>query len=317
MSATDAPAPAAPSKGRVFLRRLVSFSILWFAVIGALFFSGRAVSNTFFLVIMAALAGLGLVEFYSMAARRGLPCFPRWGVVGGVALMVCTFFKVADAPGALRPVMGDANDFETAFVVLFVLGMCVLRFRMATDAPGLTAMAVTLLGLMYVPWLLNFVAKINFYPGIGAQAGHFYLLFFILVTKFSDTGAYCTGSLIGRHKMCPSISPGKTWEGFVGAVATSVGVSLLFAHLAGPRLPGMTLIHAAALGALLGVAAVVGDLVESLFKRETGVKDSGRWFPGVGGVLDVLDSLLFNAPLMYFYMRWVMHPEAAVSASPF
>ena len=109
--------------------------------------------------------------------------------------------------------------------------------------------------------------------------------------------------------MIPRISPGKTWEGFGGAIAVSTGASLLFAHLAGPRLVGMTPLHAALLGVLLSSAAVVGDLIESIFKREAGVKDSGRFFPGIGGILDLLDSLLFNAPLMYLYLRHVLtHP---------
>ena len=126
------------------------------------------------------------------------------------------------------------------------------------------------------------------------------------MTKFSDSGAYAVGSLIGRHKMIPRISPGKTWEGFGGAIVVSTGTSLLFAQLAGPHLPGMTWIHATILGVLLSMTAVVGDLIESIFKREAGVKDSGKFFPGIGGILDLLDSLLFNAPIMYLYLRHVL-----------
>ena len=106
--------------------------------------------------------------------------------------------------------------------------------------------------------------------------------------------------------MIPRISPGKTWEGFGGAILTSVLASLLFAHLARGHLIGMTVTHAVILGVVLGVAAVVGDLIESLFKREAGVKDSGKYFPGIGGILDLLDSLLFNAPIMYLYLRHVL-----------
>jgi phosphatidate cytidylyltransferase len=129
------------------------------------------------------------------------------------------------------------------------------------------------------------------------------------VTKFSDCGAYVVGSLIGRHKMIPRVSPGKTWEGFGGALLGSVLASLACAHFAAGKLVGMTPTHAVVLGLALGGAAVVGDLIESIFKREAGVKDSGRFLPGIGGILDLLDSLLFNAPLMYLYLRHVLtHP---------
>jgi phosphatidate cytidylyltransferase len=106
--------------------------------------------------------------------------------------------------------------------------------------------------------------------------------------------------------MIPRISPGKTWEGFGGAIAVSTAASVVFAHLLGDKMPGMNLTHAVVLGVLLSSAAVVGDLIESLFKREAGVKDSGHFFPGIGGILDLLDSLLFNAPIMYLYLRHVL-----------
>jgi phosphatidate cytidylyltransferase len=199
-----------------------------------------------------------------------------------------------------------ANDFETSLIILFVLGLCVRQFASRSNTAGILAISTTLFGLMYVPWLLNFIQKINYFPRIN---GPFYVLYFILVTKFSDTGAYAVGSLMGKHKMIPRISPGKTWEGFAGAVLASTLASVVFAHFAGDRLTGMNWKHAVVLGLILGTAAVVGDLIESLFKREAGVKDSGNFFPGIGGVLDLLDSLLFNAPLMYLYLRHVLtHP---------
>jgi phosphatidate cytidylyltransferase len=157
---------------------------------------------------------------------------------------------------------------------------------------------------MYVPWLLNFIQKINFFS--PPVQGHYYLLYFVLVTKLSDCGAYMVGSLIGKHKMIPRISPGKTWEGFAGAIVVSTAASVLFAALAGSHLAGMTPGHAVILGVILSISAVVGDLIESLFKREAGLKDSGRLFPGIGGILDLLDSLLFNAPLMYLYLRHIL-----------
>src|SRR5512132_2634382 len=108
---------------------------------------------------------------------------------------------------------------------------------------------------MYGPWLLNFKQKLNFFPRAN---GHFYLLYFILITKLSDTGAYAVGSLIGRHKMIPRISPGKTWEGFGGAIMVSTGASLVFTRLFGDRMPGMTQFHAIVLGVVLSSTAVIG-----------------------------------------------------------
>ena len=218
--------------------------------------------------------------------------------------MVGTFLHCTGKLG-LHESPSRVNDFEASFLILFVLGLCVRQFASRSNTAGILAISTTLFGLMYVPWLLNFIQKINFFPGIE-NGGRFYVLYFILVTKFSDTGAYAVGSLIGRHRMIPRISPGKTWEGFAGAIAVSTLASALFAHLAGEKLTGMNWKHAIILGILLSTAAVIGDLIESLFKRETGVKDSGRYFPGIGGILDLLDSLLFNAPLMYLYLRHVL-----------
>jgi phosphatidate cytidylyltransferase len=297
--------PPSPSKAQVFFRRLTSTAVLWAIVLGAMFSGREWLSHTVFLLLMGLLATGGLMEFYGLVAKRGLACFPKFGVIGGVVLMVATFLHLRGWLG-IHDSPARVNDFETSLLILFVLGLCVRQFTAKDNPRGLEAIATTLLGLMYVAWLLNFMQKVFFFPSVD---GRFYVLYFILVTKFSDTGAYVVGSLIGRHKMIPRISPGKTWEGFAGAVLVSTGASVLFARLAGDRLAGMTPGHAVILGVILSVAAVVGDLIESLFKREAGVKDSGRFLPGIGGILDLLDSLMFNAPLMYVYLRHVLtHP---------
>jgi phosphatidate cytidylyltransferase len=296
------PAPQ-PSKGAVFLRRLASFAVLWTIVLVALFSPFKLVSDYFFLVIMVFLAAAGLAEFYGMAGKAGHECYAGCGVFGGVLLLAATFVDVSGEFGlSARP--SRVNDFESSFFILFVLGLCIRQFLSRHTAKGIVAISTTLFGLMYVPWLLNFIQKINFFS--PPVEGHFYLLYFVLVTKFSDCGAYAAGSLFGRHKMIPRISPGKTWEGFAGAVVVSTAASVVFAAAAGRHLAGMTTLHAVILGVILSVAAVVGDLIESLFKREAGLKDSGRLFPGIGGILDLLDSLLFNAPLMYLYLRHIL-----------
>jgi len=302
---SDAAAAAqTPSKAQVFLRRLITTVILWTVILAGLFSSSMLISDGVFLLIIFLLALAGLAEFYGLAEKRGLASFKWCGLLGGALLMVGTFLNLTGHLGASGS-PARVNDFETGFIILFVLGLCVRQLVSRNGATGMVAIATTLFGLMYVPWLLNFIQKINFFPGVQ---GKYFLLYFVLLTKFSDTGAYAVGSLIGRHKMIPRISPGKTWEGLGGAIVLSTAASLVFVHFLGDKMTGMNWLHATVLGVLLSVTAVIGDLIESLFKREAGVKDSGRFFPGIGGILDLLDSLLFNAPIMYLYLRHILTP---------
>jgi len=298
------PTPPTLSKRQIFLRRLLSFVILWTVILVGLFSGEKLVSDCVFLVIMVLLAGAGLWEFYGLVEKRGVVCFKYCGLIGGLLLMVGTFFNLNGMLG-LNNSPARVNDFETSFLILFVLGLCVRQFLARNNTTAVLSIATTLFGLMYVPWLMNFIQKINFFKHVDGD-GHFYVLYFVLITKFSDVGAYSVGSLIGKHKMIPRISPGKTWEGFGGAIVVSTIASLLFVHFAGSKMPAMNWGHAVVLGVVLSATAVVGDLIESLFKREAGVKDSGRIFPGIGGILDLLDSLLFNAPIMYLYLRHVL-----------
>jgi phosphatidate cytidylyltransferase len=310
MSDAKAPIPAPQSKLKIFARRLTSTVILWTVVLTALFSRNKVLSDYVFGATMVFLAITGMIEFYGLVQKRDLVCFKGWGIFGGVLLMVGTFLNLKGYIGT-QGSPARVNDFESIFLILFVLGLCLRQFFAKSNTAGILAISTTLFGLMYVPWLLNFIQKIQFFSFAGSLAGtgKIYVLYFILVTKFSDTGAYAVGSLIGKHKMIPRISPGKTWEGFGGAILVSTGASLLFAHFFGDQMAGMNWKHAIVLGVILSVSAVVGDLIESLFKREAGVKDSGKLFPGIGGILDLLDSLLFNAPLMYLYLRHVLtHP---------
>lgn len=293
-----------PSKGMVFLRRLLSTLCLWAVVLGGLFSGNPAISSGVFIVVMLTLVATGQLEFYNMAKTKGLPCYRGLGVWAGCILFFATWLHSAGLLGIYdKP--ARVNDFETILVIAFVLGLCVRQFVAKDNSQGIVTMAVTLFGIMYVAWLLNFVQKIYFFQHPKVE-GAYYVVYFIVVTKFSDMGAYLVGSLIGKHKMIPRVSPGKTWEGFGGAIVISTGGSLLFAHLFRDHMVGMTPMHAVILGVMLSIAAVIGDLIESLMKREAGVKDSGNYFPGIGGILDLLDSLLFNAPLMYLYLRHVL-----------
>ena len=155
----------------------------------------------------------------------------------------------------------------------------------------MAALPVIWLGLMYVPFLLGFLLLIRALPG-----GPAWMVYLLGMTWAVDAGGYFVGKGLGRHKMAPVLSPGKTWEGAVGGGIAGVGFSLL----AGRFLPGT---HPGAemwlIGLLLSVTGQVGDLAESVFKRQAGVKDSGHLLPGHGGMLDKVDSLLFNAPVLY------------------
>ena len=133
-----------------------------------------------------------------------------------------------------------------------------------------------------------------------------FVIFLLLVTKFSDMGAYVFGSLFGRHPFAPHISPKKTWEGFFGAIGSALfGAYWLYALMPG-KLSGLRFEDVTVLGLTLGFAAVIGDLAESIIKRSAQAKDSSHILPGIGGTLDLIDSVLFTAPLMYFYLRLVI-----------
>ena len=312
MSEPDNSPKKNDSKAAVFVRRLSSTVVL----LGVLFWgllSGSAISVALVGGLIMLLNIVGLLEFYGMVKENQLPRFKWLGIAGGVVLLGTVFLYLSGLAAKLfglgPPTIAGAAELETALLAVFLIVVSVRRVFVHPAPPSFSINGGTVLGVLYVSWLLCFVLKIFFYPLAENAAfdGGVCLLFFILVTKCSDIGAYSLGSLIGRHKMIPKVSPGKTWEGFAGAILLSTAVALVFAHYFGEtKLGGMTLLHAALLGLLLAVGAVVGDLVESVFKRDSGVKDSGAFFPGIGGILDLLDSLLFNAPLMFLYLRLVL-----------
>jgi phosphatidate cytidylyltransferase len=136
------------------------------------------------------------------------------------------------------------------------------------------------------------------------MTGRMMVLYLIAVVKISDVGAFFTGRSLGKHKLFPRLSPKKTWEGLAGGVLSSLGMSLAFYWFTNGALGKVAfgLHDAIILGLILPIVAVIGDLFESLLKRAAGVKDSGAIIPGMGGVLDVLDSLMFGAPVLYAYV---------------
>ena len=156
---TTAAAPA--SKGKVFARRLLSSVILWSVVITALLSGPGLLANSVFLIVMLTLAGCGLLEFYHIVERRDMVCFKAWGMFGGLLLIGATFFYLSGLLGQ-QSAPAKANDFETSLIIIFVLGLCLKQFVSKTNTAGILAISTTLFGLMYVPWLLNFIQKINF-----------------------------------------------------------------------------------------------------------------------------------------------------------
>jgi phosphatidate cytidylyltransferase len=301
MAAT--PPAQAPSKSLVFLRRTASTLGLW-GVVGAAFASQNAIA---YLGLIVVLIALSTFEYFQMLRNAGVKCFTGFGhalSLGYSAALAACFLRPQANPalGLEAPVTLDAAAVAIAAIGAF----CLQLRRPIRGLEPLQAVAVNVLGFVYIPFLFGFAARLVFLvPGTGQVPGALLLLWLIAVTKFTDMGAYLTGSLIGKHKMIPHVSPGKTWEGFGGALA--------FAQLAGCGLfalfPNQLAIlggwpHVIALGVILALLSVVGDLAESILKRSLNAKDSGRMLPGIGGALDLIDSLCFTAPALYFYLKW-------------
>jgi phosphatidate cytidylyltransferase len=235
--------------------------------------------------VVALAAFLGLWEFNALLAARGVRPFR---LVGGlVAAAVFVEVVAVDAPALWAvPVLPIA--------LLLLLGAMLQR---ADDIPNaVPAAAATLLGACYLGALGGALAALRALPPADVGAWRLTLLFAIIMS--ADSLAFFAGSAFGRHKLAPRISPGKTLEGLGGGLVGGILAALVVRRLGLPSLP---LLDAIALGAVVAGLGVVGDLAESLLKRWAGVKDSGALFPGHGGMLDRLDSLLFGAPVLYYY----------------
>ena len=261
--------------------------------------------------IVMVLSALVQLEFYQIAAKSGYVPVPRFGLLLGTLWIAIT----AAIPCSDR--LGVAECAASGMVglgpILFLFLAYVLFRRSFTSPIG--TIAVTLFGFFYVPFLLSFFLRI---AQLGATATLFsmpdsrvglYTLFALLAaTKLSDMGGFAFGMAFGRHKMCPSISPKKSWEGFVGSVVGAMLMTTLFRWVAMrnewaadcPVWDHVTLQVALVAGFAIAVCGTLGDLIESRFKRECGVKDSATFMPaGMGGFLDMFDSILFVPALFY------------------
>jgi len=269
--------------GRGMVRRLAS-AIVLLPVFVLIVVKAPAFLFNGLVVIASAVALWELTRLFELGGR---PVYRVPAVVAGTAVTAAFGVSRTAEPFAL----------PTLALALAVLGvLAVPIFRGA--APSTEPAANTLLAVMYVGWLLGYGILLH-----GASPrGDELVLFVVGVTWVGETMAYVVGSTLGRHKLAPVISPRKTVEGAVAQVIASVLTGLA---LGAWLLPGCGLWVALAAGALLGVVGQVGDLTESVIKRSVGTKDTGGIIPGHGGVLDRIDSLLFNLPAA-FYFFWLL-----------
>ncbi|MDD5428248.1 MAG: phosphatidate cytidylyltransferase [Candidatus Omnitrophica bacterium] len=263
------------------LTKRILTSILMLTLAGLVIF---LFPNWVFSLLASVMIGIALMEFFNLVEKKNIFIYKYIGVAIGMCVPVLIYFQ-----------MGGEGYFtlEPFFIVIACLFIFVLQFIRRDSSQSLSSIAVTLFGLLYIAWFFSFFIKIKF-----LQNGALLVAFLIIVTKMGDVGAYLVGNAIGKHPLIPRISPNKTVEGTIGGLAFSV----MSAVAAKSFLPHFPYGHLVVLGVLLGILAQVGDLAESLLKRDCAVKDSGAVLSGFGGMLDLIDSLLFTTPIFYFYI---------------
>ena len=244
------------------------------------------------LAVGAMLAGV--YEFWLLAKRVGAKPDVVVGYAAAAALLVAFYFNTLEWLWLILPAFVIA-----ALVAEMLRGAPFDKMILSVGATVLGVLYVVLLGGHLVAVRTGFPERVSAVPESLSLSTHL-LSFFFLVLMGSDTGAYYTGRALGRHKLAPNVSPGKTWEGAVGGLVASLLMATLAHYWFFPEL---SLVAALALAAVMNVLGVVGDLTESALKRGAKAKDAAQILPGHGGLLDRLDSLLFNAPLIYYFAR--------------
>lgn len=239
-----------------------------------------------FLVLVLLLALASINEFYNMTkAREFNPAY--W--VGNFF----TIFFIVFAYYALKKNWEPAHSAILTGAVLVTLGAGLFLKR---EKDTMVDVALTVLGMIYIGWFYSYLLFIRALSEYGA-----YLFFLMVVIWANDITAYLVGKLLGRHKLFPSVSPGKTVEGSMAGLLFCLVSASVFGYYA-----GFDLTHSLILGAIIGIVAQIGDLIESLIKRDAGVKDSSSLIPGHGGILDRMDSFILAAPVYYYYLVWVL-----------
>ncbi len=247
-----------------------------------------AAGGWYFTGLIMALLGLASWEFWRMYQAGGLS--------PAIGIMLPSVLALA---GARHIWQFEYSDLILAAAIITAMVLHTLRFSEGTRSQAID-FTITLGGILYVGWLGSYLISIRDLPG-----GQWWLLLTIPAIGFGDAGAYFIGSRIGKHKMAPHVSPNKSWEGYIAGVIFTILGGYLFASLWQVRYPAITPLHGIIIGSILGILAPLGDLGESMLKRQFGIKDTGRIFPGHGGVLDRLDSWLFGAVIGYYLITFL------------
>ena len=242
-----------------------------------------------FAAIATFLIIAGLYEFFKLLEKKGIYIYKYFGIAIGVIIPISIFLEFE-----------LTRNWEFLCIVAALLSLFLLQFTRRQNSQAVVGISTTLFGILYVSWLFSFIIKIRLLP-YGASL----VAAVILITKSGDIGAYLIGSKWGKKSLIARISPSKTVEGTIGgllfAVLMAVVSKLFLPDLFIFSFPRLILI-----GAALGLLGQLGDLSESLIKRDCQVKDSGKMLPGMGGILDLMDSLLFTVPAFYFYISTVL-----------
>ena len=278
--------------------RVISALVLAPLALGVIYLGGLPLAT----FLAAAAAGCAW-EFFRLARHTGVDPLDPLGIplAGAVPLVV-----YAAAAGVYRPSLA-----VPATALLVVLASVI--WARGTGGRPIGSAAATVLGILYGGGLLSFGYALREHPyAVGDRAGTALVAFPLVLTWASDIGAFFVGRTIGGRKLIPAVSPGKTVSGALGGLVVTVIAAWAYVRfiLAPTALLGMSAPGVILFGALISVAAQVGDLAESLFKREASVKDSSRLIPGHGGLLDRLDSLLFVLPVAYLLFEWLLRPAA-------
>ena len=284
----------APSPGRQDLRKRLLTAI----VLGPLFLMAVAIGGVVFLFAVLALVGLGAWEFYRLAAVKR----PRPRILPGLGLALLFPVLFFLEPASSLTVSG--------VLALGVVGVALAQLLDEGSDEALGSVSITVYGAVYVGLLFGHFVLIReisrVVPGMPYWWGAVLVGLTVVLAWLNDSAAFVIGRRWGRHKLIPRVSPGKTIEGAVGALVVTMLIAVGVVLAAGSRMPLLAPADALAIGALVGVAGPIGDLVESAFKRDAGVKDASDLIPGHGGVLDRFDSLMAVAPAVWYYLRIVV-----------